>query len=243
MATFVLVHGAWHGGWCWSRVAPRLEAEGHVVYTPTLTGLGDRAHLASPQVGLECHVQDVVATLEYERLEHVVLVGHSYAGLVIAGAASSRPELIDRLVYLDAFVPDNGDCGIELLPDNVAHHYRESTTESGFGWLIPQRSLEVLGVTEPADVEFLAPRLVPHPFKTYTDRVRVSPDSLRIASAHIECVEWMRVFRPYAERAGQRGWPVRALATGHEAMVTAPADLAATIAELAVASRPGRGGR
>lgn len=232
MATFVFVHGAWHGGWCWSRVTPHLE--GHSVLAPTLTGLGDRAHLASPQVGLECHIEDVVATLEYEQLRDVVLVGHSYAGLVIAGVASRRPDLVGRLVYVDAFVPDDGDCGIELLPDTVAHHYRESTTERGFGWLIPQRSLEVLGVTDPPDVEFLSPRLVPHPFKTYTDRVRVSPRSLEVPAAHIECVQWMRVFRPFAERAAARGWPVRTLATGHEAMVTAPAALAALLVELAV---------
>ena len=204
--------------------------------SPTLTGLGDRAHLASPQVGLECHVEDVLRAIEFERRRDVVLVGHSYAGLVIAGAASRRPDLVSRLVFLDAFVPEDGECGIELLPDTVAHHYRESTAERGFGWLIPQRSLEVLGVTDPGDVEYLAPRLVPHPFKTYTDRVHVSEAALALPSAHIECVEWMRVFRPFAERAEARGWPVRTLATGHEAMVTAPAQLAAVLIQLSSAA-------
>jgi pimeloyl-ACP methyl ester carboxylesterase len=210
-----------------------LEADGHVVLTPTLTGLGDRSHLIGPQVGLDCHVEDVLATLSFARLEDVVLVAHSYAGLVIAGVASRRPEAIRRLIYLDAFVPGDGEPGIDLLPETVAHHYRASTSERGFGWLIPQRSLEVLGVTDPDDVAWLEPRLVPHPFKTYTDAANVSGESLDIPSAFVECTEWMGVFHPYAERAAQRGWPVRTLATGHEAMVTAPAELAAVLAELA----------
>jgi pimeloyl-ACP methyl ester carboxylesterase len=233
MSTFVLVHGAWQGGWTWARVIPLLREQGHEVYAPTLTGLGDRAHLVSPEIGLDTHVRDVVATLETEQLRDVVLVGHSYGGVVIAGTASERPDLISRLVYLDAFVPHEGSSATQLQPPSIAHHYRESVLERGFGWLIPTRSLEVLGVTDPADVEWLSALMVPHPYKTFNDSVRVSDESLAIPSAFVECVDWMRVFTPMRQVAEQRGWPVRELATGHQAMTTAPAELAALLDELA----------
>jgi pimeloyl-ACP methyl ester carboxylesterase len=233
MATFVLVAGAWHGGWCWARVAPLLRDRGHDVLTPTLTGLGDRAHLASPLVGLDTHVQDIVAVLDTERCGDVTLVGHSYAGQVIAGVASRRPSALRRLVYLDAFVPDHGDAAIELQPPEIAHHYRQSVEERGFGWLIPPRSLEVLGVEDPDDRHWLASRLVPHPLKTFTDGATVTDAAREIPAAFIECTDWMRVFEPQAVRAAERGMSARELRTGHEAMVTAPAALADALEELA----------
>lgn len=231
MATFVLVHGAWHGGWCWSRVAPLLRAAGQDVLTPTLTGLGDRAHLVSPQVGLTTHVDDVVATLTCEQRDDVVLVGHSYAGMVIAGAAAARPEGIRTVVYLDAFVPEDAERAIDLLPENVAMHYRESVAERGFGWLIPPRPLEVLGVREPDDVAWLESLFVPHPWRTYTDPVALPHTD--VPGAFVECVDWLRVFEPQRRRAGARGWPVRELPCGHEAMVTHPHELADVLLELA----------
>src|SRR3954452_4236427 len=107
-ATFVLVHGAWHGGWCWKRLTPLLRAAGHEVVVPTLTGLGERSHLLTPEVGLDTHIRDITAVLKYEDLHNVVLIGHSYGGMVIAGVAEEVPERIAQLVYLDAFLPDNG---------------------------------------------------------------------------------------------------------------------------------------
>jgi pimeloyl-ACP methyl ester carboxylesterase len=233
VTTFVLVHGAWHGGWCWRRVAPVLREAGHEVLTPTLTGVGDRAHLISPLVGLDTHIEDVVRHIDVEGAEDVVLVGHSYAGLVITGVADRRPDALRLLVYLDAFIPEDGDSGITLLPPHIAVHYRESVAGPGHGWLIPPRSLTVLGVTDPADLAWLTPRLTPHPWKTYTDPLRIGPDVARVPGAFIENVDWMRVFTPYAERAGARGWPVETLPTGHEAMVTAPDALAQTLLKLA----------
>ena len=109
MATYVLVHGAWHGGWCWNRVAPLLRDKGHDVYTPTLTGLGERVHLATPEVDLSTHVTDVVNVIEFEDLRNVVLMGHSYGGQVITGVAGAIPERIGQLVYLDASLPNDGE--------------------------------------------------------------------------------------------------------------------------------------
>jgi len=231
VTTFVLVHGAWHGGWCWSRVAPLLRAAGHDVHAPTLTGLGDRAHLLSPAVGLSTHVDDVVATVDAEQLGDVVLVGHSYAGMVVAGVAAVRPDRLRLVVHLDAFVPGDGERAIDLLPEQVAHHYRESVDERGFGWLVPPRPLDVLGITDPADVEWLAPRLVPHPWRTYTEPLASAGDA--VPGAFVECVDWLRVFEPQRRRAEERGWPVRELACGHEAMVTHPRELADVLLELA----------
>ena len=108
MATYVLVHGAWHGGWCWQRVTPLLRAAGHEVLTPTLTGLGERSHLANSAIDLNTHIQDVVNVLEYEDLRKVILVGHSYGGMVITGVSERVPERLTHLVYLDAFVPRDG---------------------------------------------------------------------------------------------------------------------------------------
>jgi pimeloyl-ACP methyl ester carboxylesterase len=232
MATFVLVHGAWQGGWTWSRVTPLLRARGHEVHTPTLTGCGERVQQLSPQIGLETHIEDVAGTILFERLRDVVLVGHSYGGQVIAGTASRLPDRVGQLIYLDAFLPDDGVSATMRQPEQIAHHYRQSVDETGFGWLIPPRKLEVLGVTDPADVAWLTELMLPHPYKTFNDPVTVSQESLAIPSAYVECIDWMRVFTPQRELAVSRGWPVRELATGHQAMTTAPQALADTLDEL-----------
>jgi pimeloyl-ACP methyl ester carboxylesterase len=226
MTTYVLVHGAWHGGWCWDRVAPFLRDAGHDVHAPTLTGLSERAHLLSPAVGLDTHAEDVVRLLDTLDLRDVVLVGHSYAGQIVTAVADRRPERIGRRVYLDAFVGSDGEAARDLLPETVAHHWAESAAQAGFGWLVPVRKLSVLGVTEQADLDWLGPKLTPHPWKTYTDVLRLTGAGDAVPAAFVECVSWMRVFKGHAERARERGWPVHELDTGHEAMVTAPKALA-----------------
>jgi pimeloyl-ACP methyl ester carboxylesterase len=224
--SFVLVPGAWHGGWAWQRVAPLLRAAGHDVHTPTLTGVSDRAHLLSPSVGLTAHVTDVVSLIEAYGLSDVVLVGHSYGGQVITGVADRIADRIAKRVYLDAFAGDDGEAAIDLQPETVAGHYRESVAEQGFGWLIPVRSLAKMGVADEADVAWLTPRLTPHPWLTFTEPLSLTGAGQLVPAEFIECVDWMRVFRGQRERAEARGWPVRELATGHEAMVTAPKALA-----------------
>lgn len=229
MSSVVLLHGAWHGGWCWGRVVPALRSAGHGVFTPTLTGVSDRAHLLSPSVGLSTHISDVVRLIEAEDLHDVLLVGHSYAGMVVSGVCEAVPERVATRVHLDAFVPQSGDAAIDLLPEQVAHHYREAVAGPGFGWLIPPRSLKVLGVTEQADLDWLTPRLTPQPWATYSDALHLGMGEAQVSGVFVECVDWMRVFTPQADRARARGWPVRTIATGHEAMVTAPAALAAIL--------------
>jgi pimeloyl-ACP methyl ester carboxylesterase len=137
MATFVIVHGAWSGGHAWRWVRPLLRSAGHEVFTPALTGLGERSHLASAQVDLETHVRDVVAVLEYEDLREVVLVGHSYGGMVISGVADRVPERLVQLVYLDAEVPMDGQSELDLLPPQERAGYEEAARSKGQGWQIP----------------------------------------------------------------------------------------------------------
>ena len=133
-ATFVLVHGAWHGGWCWKKVAALLRKEGFVVYAPTLSGLGERSHQLGPEIDLDVHIQDIVNVLEYEDLHHVILVGHSYAGMVITGVAGKAGNRIDQLVYLDAFLPENG----KSLSDYVPAAPAENTPQDSDGnWKVP----------------------------------------------------------------------------------------------------------
>ncbi len=221
MTTFVLLHGAWHGGWCWARVRSRLEAAGHRTFAPTFTGLSDRGHLLSPAVGLETHVEDVVRLMEAEDLRDVIMVGHSYAGMVLSVVAGRIPERIAHRVHVEAFVPSDGDAAIDLLPETVARHYRDSVAGPGFGWLIPVRSLEVLGVTAELDLAWLGPRLTPQPWRTYTDAARLDVREADLPSTFIEGTDWMRVFRPHAARARERGWRVCEISSGHELMVTA----------------------
>lgn len=222
MTAFVLLPGAWHGGWVYGRVAPPLRAAGHHVLAPTLSGVSDRAHLLHPGIGLGTHIHDVVALLDAEDLHDVVLVGHSYAGQVVTGVADRRPGRIAGRVYLDAFVGRDGEAAIDLLPPAVAGHYRESVAGPGHGWLIPVRPLHKLGVTAERDLAWLTPRLTPHPWLTYTEPLTLTGAVEQVPAVFAECTDWMRVFRAHAERAAAAGWPVMELPTGHEAMVTAP---------------------
>ncbi|MGW6034905.1 alpha/beta fold hydrolase [Gordonia terrae] len=233
MSTFVLVHGAWHGGWAWDRVAPILRQAGHQVYTPTLSGISDRAHLLSRDVGLYTHIRDVASLIEAHDTREVILVGHSYAGQVITGVADRLPDRVSRRVYLDAFVGSDGDAAIDLLPEQVAHHYVTSVSDAGFGWLIPTRPLERLGITEDDDIAWLSPRLTPHPWLTYTQPLQLTGAVAGVSAEFIECVDWMRVFQTQAKKAADRGWPCHEIATGHEAMVTAAPELADLLAMIA----------
>src|SRR6266852_2530157 len=144
--TFVLVHGAWHGGWCWRRVADRLAQRGHRVFTPTLTGLGERSHLMSRGISLATHIADIVNVMTYERLSDVVLCGHSYAGFVISGVAEDMPAAISSLVFLDAFLPDNGQSCVEINRPGVKEAVAALAEKGEFG--IPGRAAEAFGVNE-----------------------------------------------------------------------------------------------
>ncbi len=234
MSAFVLVHGAFHGGWCWRRLVPLLRAGGHAVYAPTLTGLGERAHLAGPEVGLATHIADVCAVLESEDLKDVVLVGHSYSGMVIAGVAERAPERVKRLVYLDAFVPEDGQSLADIKGRDWLESARKRASESGDGWRLDPPSSRYFDVLDEADIAWADARLTAQPIKTFEEPVRLrNRKTAVIPRAYIACMAQEDNFEWVLERARARGWECFELDAGHDAMITAPGELAETLLSLA----------
>src|SRR6516165_3544593 len=139
MSTFVLVHGAWQGASTWDLIVPKLQAAGHRVFTPSLKGLGEDSLRLSPAVNLDSHIDDVAGILRRENLDRVTLVGHSYAGMVITGVAETESGRLIRLIYVDAFVPNDGECVLDLLPESIQKSIREEAQASGQGWRLPAR--------------------------------------------------------------------------------------------------------
>jgi pimeloyl-ACP methyl ester carboxylesterase len=238
MTTFVLVHGAWHGGWCWGRVRPALEAAGATVLTPTLTGLGERAHLLSKDVSLETHIEDVVGVLECECLADVVLVGHSYAGMVVTGVAHRAPERVGRVAYLDAIVPHDGQCLFDRTSPEFRRHIEETVATDGEGWMVPVPAPHGLGLSDDDDIRWTMPRLVPHPFRTFRDPVSLGRAAMPpVPRSYINCIGSQGHGGPRSSQAeGIEDY--HELATGHDAMVTAPAQVAAVL--LGIAGVPAR---
>ncbi len=234
--TFVLVHGVWHGGWCWQRVADILRARGHRVLTPTQTGLGERSHLLSRDITMDVFVADIVNHLRWEDLNQVVLVGHSFGGAPITGAADAVPDRIASLIYLDGAVMENGETWFGLLPPDIAADRQKAAEESSGGISLPIAPVESFGVTDPDDAAFVAPRLTPHPVVTFSTPLTLNgPTGNGLPAHYITCTS--PAYGPAVlglQRVKAAGWPVSELATGHDAMVTAPlatADLLERIAQ------------
>jgi pimeloyl-ACP methyl ester carboxylesterase len=227
IGTYVLVHGAWHGGWCWAKVARLLRDAGHEVYTPTLTGLGERAHLARPETDLETHVQDVAAVLESEELRQVTLVGHSYGGMVITGVAARTSGRIAHLVYLDAFVPEAGKSLLDYLGPERAQAMRNLAQSQGEGWKVPPFTPERYGVTSQRDTEWLNKHLGPQPLRTFEQPLAATGGD-RLKRTYIYSSKPATgTFDQFAERLrDDRKWSFHDVKTGHDAMVTAPGEIA-----------------
>jgi pimeloyl-ACP methyl ester carboxylesterase len=242
MATFVLVHGAWHGGWCWQKVIPFLKASGHEVYAPSLTGLAERASELSPEVGLDTHIQDIVGLLVEKNLHGVILVGHSYGAMVITGAVDAVPERIAHLVYLDTFVPHDGESMTGISPI-VKHWLRKQAQAHGDGWRVDSHG--TYGVTTEPDRSWVLRSVTPHPLKTLEQPLHLKNPAIVEATprTHIECTSggffFLRV-RPLVRRILARralpptdpGWRLRQLPTGHDAMITMPRELADLLLEV-----------
>ena len=229
---FVLIHGAWHGGWCWQRVAPLLRAAGHDVFAPSLTGLGDRGHLASRAIDLETHIADIAGLLEMEDLADTVLVGHSYAGMPITGAADRSAGRIARLVYLDAFVPAHGQCVLDFWPAEARADLERRCAATGF---IPPTALPAYGVTRPADLAWAEPRIRPHPFATWTQPLALKHGEVRSPRAYIRCTNPARpVFEQFSRRlAADPAWTYREIDCGHDCMIADPHGTAELLLSLA----------
>jgi pimeloyl-ACP methyl ester carboxylesterase len=230
---FVLVHGAWHGGWCWRRVADRLHAGGHAVFTPTLTGLGERAHLMRAGIGLDTHIADVVNAITWEGLGDVVLCGHSYGGFIISGVAERMAAAIRSIVFLDAFMPRDGESVRELTGPAVREAIDAALQRGDLG--IAPRSAEAFGVN-PADRAWVDRLCVPQPIATVTDRIKLNGAVARIArKTYVRAASYANPGFDLALAAvtSDPSWRTHAVASGHDVMVDAPDRLCEILLEAA----------
>ena len=240
MATYVLVPGGAHGGWCYQRVARILREAGHDVYTPTMTGVGERSHLLSPDIDLDMHVRDTVAALYYEDLRDVILVGHSYGGMVVTGAADRAADRVGRLVYLDAATPKNDQSLIDAAPGGMIEAVRPlgQVVDGVELVLLPAPGgAQLYGVTDPDDVAWMDERLTGHPWKCFEQPLRLTNETTlwKIPQYHIVCTSTLPQRDPQLmERARAEGrlWEID---TGHDLMITEPKFVADAL--LAIAAR------
>ncbi len=238
MATFVLVHGAWHGSWCWKRIRKALQARGHEVFTPTLTGVAERSHLLSPHVNLDTHIMDVVNLIQWEELSDVVLCGHSYGGCVISGVMDRVPEFIGALVYLDAFVLEDGQSLLDTLPPSQRDLQLEASVRDGEGWKVPHIPAEVFNVNS-GDREWMNRQCTMQPLATFQQGIKLGRrvDAVKPVT-FILATGWDNSpFPPFYERAKTKGWKTLTMTCGHDVMLDRPEELTRVLLDI-VEARP-----
>ena len=232
-SVFVLVHGGWHGGWCWQAVAKFLRQEGHEVFTPTLSGLGERSHLLTGATDVSLHVADICNVLTWEDLDNVILVGHSYGGMVISGVAEKMPDRISAIVFLDAFVPADREAMIDKIPVQIGEALRDLLAQGGVSVASP--SSERFGVS--GDLKaWVDSKLTPQPLATFFEKVEYSGGRDRITKkVFIRLADYQNAVLDikYAEAKAREDWLTLELAAGHDVMITNPRLLARSL--LAVA--------
>lgn len=221
---YVLVHGGWHGGWCWKRVADVLRSRGHNVTTPTQTGLGERSHLLSESITLSVFIDDIVNHLTWENLTSVVLVGHSFGGITITGVADAVPERIAKLIYLDGAILENGEALFDLYPKEIAEARIQAAKETSGGLAVAAPPAESFGLSDPDDVAFVEGRLTPHPLATLKNALTItSLAGNGLPTSYIMCVDPIyEAIRVFHQRAREAGWPISEIAAGHDVMVSKP---------------------
>lgn len=236
MATFVLVHGAWHGGWCWARIAPPLRAAGHEVHTPTMTGFGERSHLLSPDVGLELNVTDIANVLEWEDLRDVILVAASYAGMVTTSVADRMPGRIAALVYQNAFIAEDGVAQNDLLPDWRREMIEKEIAEQPEAWRMPPPTPELIGVTDADDAAWIASKMTVQSANTFREKARITGTHEAVTNrTYIRATGYRNSTfdRYYAEYQAHPTWRAELLDTSHDAMITAPDDITRILLDVA----------
>ena len=233
MSTYVLVHGAWFGGWSYKRVADKLRAQGHTVYTPTLTGIGERSHLYDRDINLATHADDVINLIKWEELDDVVLVGHSYGGMVITWVADLMPEKISRLVYLDAFVPDDGKCEMDYLPEDQVGMMRAGAAENENG--IPPLPPEFFHLNE-NDIPMVNRLCTFQPIGTFEQPVKLKGGLEKLGDKRIFI--WNEGFAEgsfkqfYDVLESNSEWTTYKTPNGHAVMPDAPEELARILHDL-----------
>jgi pimeloyl-ACP methyl ester carboxylesterase len=234
MATFVLVHGAWHGSWCWARVRQALLDQGHQVFTPTLSGVAERSHALSPDIDLQRHVDDVANLIRWEELDSVILCGHSYGGCVISGVADVLPDRIAALVYLDAFLLEDGECLHDLLPAEQREMQLSLANEFGEGWRVPPIPAEVFNVNA-RDRDWVDRQCTPQPLATFQQPIRLNGGLSQISRNYfIYASDWEGTpFTASYDRAKARRWATSEIACGHDVMLDRPEALTSGLIEVA----------
>jgi pimeloyl-ACP methyl ester carboxylesterase len=232
-ATFVLVHGAWHGGWSYARVAALLRSQGHTVFTPTLTGLGERAHLLTGSINLSTHIDDILGVFRFERVTDVVLVGHSYGGMVVASVADRIPERLRALAYLDAFIPEDGQAIVDIIPEYTQQYLAGAGSRDGLTVPPPPAAFFAVNAADAATVDALT---TPHPLGSLTEKVRLT-GAYRSVKRHlyVHGAELRRdnPFRRVYGRAKADGWNTHTLTCGHEVMLDMPEKTAELLERMA----------
>ncbi len=235
MTNFVLVHGMGAGGWQWRGVADRLRNQGHIVFTPTLTGLGERAHLLTPKIDLETHISDVSHVIECEELQDVVLVGHSYGGMVVTGAADRQFERIGCLIYLDAFLPENNQSVMDLQPPDRIEFYQTVADEQGEGWRIPTPPAVFWKLVDPDQIAQFDRLKTDHPLATLKQPVR-----LKYPRPGKRAYVWASGFTPspfekFASACKKdEEWHDREIASGHQMMMSHPEEVVNILLEVSL---------
>jgi pimeloyl-ACP methyl ester carboxylesterase len=237
VATYVLVHGGAHGGWCYRKLAPLLRQAGHEVYTPTMTGLGERAHLVGPGVDLDLHIRDITAVLHSEDLRDVILVGHSYGGMVITGVADRAADRVGRLVYLDAATPVNGQSLVDVAGPIIEATRPTGKVVHGVELvLLPSPDAGLLyGVTDADDVAWMADRLTGHPWKCFEQRLELTHEAAlwAIPQYHIVCTSTLATRDPEMIARAQAEGRLWDIDTGHDLMITEPVAVADALLQVA----------
>jgi len=227
VATFLVAHGAWSAGWAWKKVRPLMRARGHDIFTPTYTGVGERSHLAHKDIDLETHIADILGVLTCEELRDVILVGHSYGGMVATGVADRATDRISQLVYLDAFAPRDGQSLLDLQTDEARQRVRDGTQKEGGGWRIPPNPAPP--DTSAADLAWVNAHRVPQPIKCFEQKIKLTGAVDRLPRTYIYCKISRPgdVFRQFRERAStEKGWKCIDIDASHSPNVTAPEALA-----------------
>jgi pimeloyl-ACP methyl ester carboxylesterase len=232
MSTFVLVHGAWQSSATWDRLVPLLEKHGHRVITPVLSGLGTDQSRLSPDIALRQHVEDV--SRELSRLPgQVILVGHSYAGMIVSGVAETNMTRVQRLVFLDAFLPEDGQCVLDLVPPHITAYFRSVAREHGDGWRLPggESQLDLWGLKPGEARDFVRARLCDFTLRCFEEPLSLPANrKASLPATFVSCVAEgypaRPFFAPFAAKARASGWTVAELNTGHDCHVERPGEVA-----------------
>ncbi|MBS0248879.1 MAG: alpha/beta hydrolase [Proteobacteria bacterium] len=235
MALFVVAHGAWSSAWAWKKMFPLMAARGHQLVIPTLTGLGQRSHLAHPGIDLDMHIADVTAALFYNDLRNVNLIGHSYGGMVATGVADRARDRIAKLIYVDAFVPRDGESAFDCMPESTRAQRQSGAKDGPDGWRIPPGPMPA--DTSAEDLAWCNPRRVPQPLKTFDQKLKFQNGDLTVPRHYVYCTKHTPDdrFRPFYERAQKEaGWTAHEIVSSHNPHITVPEAYMELLSKLAV---------